>query len=1659
MKKIVTFLILAVFIPLLTFSQTTIWEEDFTYSDGTTVGTSNRWTATGTANGYFEVRSNEFRGNNLDAEQILETESINISGYSNVSLSVDIIAVAAALDATDYVEVYYILDSAPEVLFTTNGSVTGNFTGVASETGLSGSSIKIRIKVLNTHTNETWGIDDILVTGILSSPEINILGNGVTITDGDSSPSFTDETDFGSTNIGSNSDHTFTIQNTGTAILNLTGSPIVGISGDVAFTILTQPSAASIASGGSDLTFTVRFTPTLTSNVTATISIASNDPDEDPYSFTIQGIGVAALTKGPGGITTDLQLWLKANDGLGYSDGQSVSLWSDQGRGSDATVNLAGQEPTYRDHKDYNINFNPVVDFDSSILLAPKDTDFSFDDLRGDFLVGSSGMYTQDLFVVVLPDTPISNAGLNMDLFCGDEDILADEEDVTGVGFGEYSARFTNESLSYCIGTSGEYGVAENVIGTNNYDNVGIINARNNVGNTQQELYYNSNDVETIQANLSYFTNVSNSRYWIGRSEGYEAATNARIVEIITFSSRQDDTTERNRIESYLAIKYGITLGVNGTSQDYVDSSGNVIWDQSANAGYNFDIAGIGRDDNSQLNQKQSSSVNNATDVTGPIEGILTIGLTDIYTTNNENIATNATNTFVDKEFLVWGNNGANLDLAATTINVDMSDGISGLSTPVSFTGMQRIWKVVETGGDVSKVEISIPKNAIRNISPPGSYLMFISDTDIFDPTADYRVLTEISGNLYTDYDFDGTKYITFGYSPEVVVERSIYFDGVVDYVDMDDVLDLNPSEFTVSSWIKRGVGSTNTSILSKRDAAYTEGYDFKISPANKVEMSWGNLGAQKITSNTTIPQDEWHHVAVIYSGGTASLFIDGVLDTAASLSNPVSTTQNFHIAAAGKNTPTAFFEGNIDEVRIWDIALTVDQLHYVMNQEIEDNGTFVNGKVIPKTITKNEVSTIPWTDLAGYYPMSVYTYTNTNDASGNNNQGALRNLDTVDWQTAPLPYVSDADGAWDTPATWLNNLVQDLPNSTSIIDGVTPIDWNIVQTAHNISSGDKDITILGFISTAGKLSMAEPLEALDENNSGQSLTVTHYFELDGALDLIGESQLIQTEGSILDIDSGGYIEKDQQGTANSFNYNYWSSSVGPISGNTSTRGIGTPSINSNNSVSGILEDGTNTSTPVAINFQPSYAAADTGVTSPIIISSYWLFTYNGTNDDYDSWISIDQNTSLLAGEGYTMKGSSGACLLATNQNYVFKGKPNNGDITLPIALGNNRLIGNPYPSAIDADEFIKDNIKETINSKVGRNTANIFNGALYFWHHFGQENSHNLAEYVGGYATYTLMGGTQAISNDSRINHNMSTGGKTPERYIPVSQGFFVNAYLPSTISGTTTTVDGGSIVFKNSQRIFQIEVPNAGNGSVFFKSAAAKSKDLAESTIDTREKIRLMFDSPNGYHRQLLIGVDENTTNDFNIGYDAPIADLGTEDMFWIIDESKFVIQGVPNFNKKQEFPIGLKTEQEGKITISIDSLENIDETDTGIYIKDYLTGETYNIQNQIFEIYLPAGEYLERFALTFQPRIKTLEEATLKDGILVYMNNKSSELCVKRIVDTEIIEITLYNYLGQMVENWNKHFTNREFSIPIQKSSGVYIVKFKTINGIISKKIVLN
>ena len=126
----------------------------------------------------------------------------------------------------------------------------------------------------------------------LSVSEINVTGNGQTITDGDTTPSTADGTDSGAVVMSSGPVvRTFTIENVGTATLDL-GADAVSVSGTHAsdFAVTSQP-ATTVAAGGTT-TFTVTFDPSAPGLRTASLSIANDDDDEAPYDFDIQGNGV-----------------------------------------------------------------------------------------------------------------------------------------------------------------------------------------------------------------------------------------------------------------------------------------------------------------------------------------------------------------------------------------------------------------------------------------------------------------------------------------------------------------------------------------------------------------------------------------------------------------------------------------------------------------------------------------------------------------------------------------------------------------------------------------------------------------------------------------------------------------------------------------------------------------------------------------------------------------------------------------------------------------------------------------------------------------------------------------------------------------------------------------------------------------------------------------------------------------------------------------------------------------------------------------------------------------------------------------------------------------------------------------------------------------------
>jgi hypothetical protein len=326
----------------------------------------------------------------------------------------------------------------------------------------------------------------------------------------------------------------------------------------------------------------------------------------------------------------------------------------------------------------------------------------------------------------------------------------------------------------------------------------------------------------------------------------------------------------------------------------------------------------------------------------------------------------------------------------------------------------------------------------------------------------------------------------------------------------------------------------------------------------------------------------------------------------------------------------------------------------------------------------------------------------------------------------------------------------------------------------------------------------------------------------------------------------------------------------------------------------------------------------------------------------------------------------------------------------------------------------------------------------------------------VGGYATRNLTGGVAAISNDSRVNNTSNAGApavgtKIPGQYIPVNQGFFVS----TNPNGSMSSIVGGNIIFKNSQRVFATE---AVGSSVFMRSSNKNSsKNRSNQNISNKPIIRLKYDSPTGFHRQIIIGANENASIGYDLGYDALIGDLNEEDMYWTFDDSKFVIQGVNNFNEAQIFPLGLIVKTSGLAVIKVDALENIDLSLT-LYIKDNITGETHQINNNPFEIFLETGTYNDRFELVFQANnVLSTNDAELDNNdVTVYYDSESSEIKINIIADTQVLDVALYNILGQRITTIAS--ASRKMSIPVHVNTGVYILQFNTTKGIISKKFII-
>lgn len=424
----------------------------------------------------------------------------------------------------------------------------------------------------------------------------------------------------------------------------------------------------------------------------------------------------------PGGVAGNV-LWVKAD--VGVTGTTNVNSWEDQsGTGNHLFQNTGAVQPSLLTA---NINSHASISFSGNDFMQ---------------LTTQPTTLNSSIFVVGAP-LASSNWRALVRNSANDWPVIV-QSNATGIGY------YDVDNVGYK--SSGFNWAA---------DEVALLGAEYYTANV------NFRKNGTQGASITTINNATGNTTYIG---GHEASTQpfGRIAEALIFRTPSPLTSaEKERVESYLAIKYGITL-----THNYVSSDGTVLWNSTTNSSYNNNITGIGRDDESTLDQQVSQGVH-----------------------SGNTIALDKGGAFgSDFDFLIIGNTSA--------------VGVTG-NVPPAFAGRtNRTWKTAVRGtpGAVA-ITIDISNAAFINTGNAADYALLIdSDTDFSTGATVHTTGASLVGNLlsFTGVTFTDNNFFAVA-SANAVFPGGV--NGAVFWVRADAGV---TGTTDVSSWADQSLNSNN---------------------------------------------------------------------------------------------------------------------------------------------------------------------------------------------------------------------------------------------------------------------------------------------------------------------------------------------------------------------------------------------------------------------------------------------------------------------------------------------------------------------------------------------------------------------------------------------------------------------------------------------------------------------------------------------------------------------------------------------------------------------------------------------------------------------------------------------------------------------------------
>ncbi|HEU4496221.1 MAG TPA: T9SS sorting signal type C domain-containing protein, partial [Flavobacterium sp.] len=387
------------------------------------------------------------------------------------------------------------------------------------------------------------------------------------------------------------------------------------------------------------------------------------------------------------------------------------------------------------------------------------------------------------------------------------------------------------------------------------------------------------------------------------------------------------------------------------------------------------------------------------------------------------------------------------------------------------------------------------------------------------------------------------------------------------------------------------------------------------------------------------------------------------------------------------------------------------------------------------------------------------------------------------------------------------------------------------------------------------------------------------------------------------------------------------------------------------------------------------------------------FYTYSTASNTYIN-SGLTSATNFTVGKGYSVRAPNNHSQVPSTWMGSFTGVPNNGNQTFTLATSGTgfNLVGNPYPSVIDAASFVAAN-----SSKIS--------GTLYFYAHTLTMSAAGTFPAGTNYALWNATGQTAATLGTSGVP------ALIPNGKIQVGQGFLVK----STASG--------SIVFNNAMR-------EASNANQFFRTASE-----IQPASDA-EKHRLWLDLANTEgtaYSQILIGYVSGATQEADNLYDGLSFGSEGSTLSSRLSGEDYTIQGRPlPFNQADVVPLGFKAATPGNYTISLSGKDGIFAGEQNVYLKDYADGSINNLKIAPYTFVSEAGTFNNRFEVVYQNTLSAPGSDFTSNSIAAYIKNGQLNIQTK---GGSMSSVLIYDARGRLLfqqsEINNANFTAQDLS----------------------------